>query len=83
MAIWTTHPEPDFHNHPRWRPPAEAPGQLPFHAMTSYPYPASEHFPQTSAADGYLLNWDTRYENGRKDQRWEFNYQPVQEKPIQ
>ncbi len=57
--------------------------QMPFQQMTSYPYPASEHYPQTASADGYVLNWDTRFESGKKDQRWDFNYQPVHETPIQ
>ncbi|HEX3985980.1 MAG TPA: FG-GAP-like repeat-containing protein, partial [Acidobacteriaceae bacterium] len=58
-------------------------GPMPFQAMTRYPYPAREHYPQGTAADRYWLTWDTRYESGRRDQRWDFNYQPVQEKPIQ
>jgi hypothetical protein len=32
MTTWKTELEPDFHDHPGWRPPAAAPGQLPFHA---------------------------------------------------
>jgi len=58
-------------------------GELPFHGMSTYPYPASEHFPSTPAMQDYLLNWDTRYESGKKVQRWDFDYQPAQEKPIQ
>ena len=58
-------------------------GPMPFQAMTRYPYPAREHYPQGTAADRYWLTWDTRYESGRRDQRWDFNYQPVEEKPIQ
>ncbi|MGB7353809.1 MAG: hypothetical protein WBD06_08905, partial [Acidobacteriaceae bacterium] len=58
-------------------------GPMPFQAMTRYPYPASEHYPEGAAADRYWLTWDTRYESGRRDQRWDFNYQPAQEKPIQ
>ncbi len=58
-------------------------GQLPFHGMSTYPYPAGEHFPDTPAMQNYLLNWDTRYESGKKFQRWDFDYQPVEEKPIQ
>ncbi|HEY1809564.1 MAG TPA: hypothetical protein VGG42_13440, partial [Acidobacteriaceae bacterium] len=58
-------------------------GPMPFQAMTRYPYPAREHYPEGKVSDGYWLQWDTRYESGRRDQRWDFNYQPVQEKPIQ
>jgi hypothetical protein len=31
-AAWKTELAPDFHDRPGWRPPAGAPGQLPFHA---------------------------------------------------
>jgi len=58
-------------------------GPMPFQAMTRYPYPTSEHYPQGAAADRYWLTWDTRYESGRRDQRWDFDYQPTVEKPIQ
>ncbi len=57
-------------------------GELPFHSMSAYPYPASD-YPNTPAMQDYLLNWNTRYESGRKLQRWDFDYQPVKEKPIQ
>jgi tetratricopeptide (TPR) repeat protein len=33
---------------------------LPFHGMTSYPYPASEHFPQDAAHQDYLRDYNTR-----------------------
>ncbi len=58
-------------------------GDLPFHGMSAYPYPASERYPDTPAMERYLLNWDTRYESGRKFQRWDFDYRPVKEEPIQ
>ncbi len=58
-------------------------GELPFHGMSTYPYPASEHFPETPAMEDYLLRWDTRYESGKKYQRWDFDYEPVKETPVQ
>jgi tetratricopeptide (TPR) repeat protein len=58
-------------------------GPMPFHAMSHYPYPASEHYPLSSAADQYWLQWNTRYESGRRDQRWDFSYRPARESPIQ
>jgi Flp pilus assembly protein TadD len=58
-------------------------GELPFHGMSTYPYPASEHYPDPPAMDDYLLKWDTRYESGKKYQRWDFDYRPVEERPIQ
>jgi hypothetical protein len=33
---------------------------LPFHGMSRYPYPASEHFPQDAAHDSYQRNYNTR-----------------------
>ena len=57
--------------------------QMPFHGMTSYPYPGGEHFPDTSQADRYMLNWNDRFESGARLQRWDFDYRPVKERPIQ
>jgi tetratricopeptide (TPR) repeat protein len=33
---------------------------LPFHAMSRYPYPASEHFPRDAAHDAYQRTYNTR-----------------------
>ncbi len=33
---------------------------LPFHGMSSYPYPAGEHYPQDVAHTEYILNYNTR-----------------------
>jgi hypothetical protein len=33
---------------------------LPFHGMTSYPYPAAEHYPQDQAHQDYLHEYNTR-----------------------
>ena len=33
---------------------------LPFHAMSSYPYPAAEHFPDDPAHQEYLREYNTR-----------------------
>jgi hypothetical protein len=33
---------------------------LPFHAMSSYPYPAAEHYPQDQAHQDYLREYNTR-----------------------
>ena len=35
-------------------------GPLPFHAMTRYPYPASEHYPRTARHLEYLARYNTR-----------------------
>jgi hypothetical protein len=57
--------------------------QMPFHQMTRYPYPASEHYPQSISADRYWLDWNDRFESGNRRQRWDFDYRPAQETPIQ
>lgn len=33
---------------------------LPFHAMSRYPYPAGEHYPQDAAHDAYQRTYNTR-----------------------
>jgi hypothetical protein len=33
---------------------------LPFHGMSRYPYPASEHFPRDAAHDSYQRTYNTR-----------------------
>ncbi len=35
-------------------------GPLPFHGMSSYPYPASEHYPDDATHLHYLKEWNTR-----------------------
>jgi len=38
--------------------------QLPFHSMSSYPYPPSESFPEDKAALNYQLEWNDRFDTG-------------------
>ena len=57
--------------------------QMPFHGMSRYPYPASEHYPETPGADRYWLEWNDRFESGNRVQKWDFDYKPAAEKPIQ
>jgi hypothetical protein len=58
-------------------------GPMPFHAMSRYPYPAAEHYPQGLGSDAYWLDWNSRFESGNRRQKWDFNYEPASEKPIQ
>jgi len=57
--------------------------QMPFHAMSRYPYPASEHYPEKPGTDRYWLDWNSRFESGNRRQRWEFDYRPSHEVPSQ
>jgi hypothetical protein len=35
-------------------------GPLPFHGMSSFPYPSDEHYPDSEAHQQYLREWNTR-----------------------
>lgn len=55
--------------------------QMPFHGMSAYPYPASEHYPDDPKSLNYRLDWDDRFESGDRVQRFQFDYEPAQLKP--
>ena len=57
--------------------------QLPFQGMSRYPYPRSEHYPETDDTLKYRLDWNDRFETGDRAQPFQFNYQPSASKPIQ
>ena len=56
-------------------------GSLPFHGMSAYPYPATEHYPTDAAHTAYQLEYNTRFESGTTDRSYQFNYQPTKEVP--
>ena len=56
--------------------------QMPFHGMSTYPYPAGEHYPEGDATLKYRLDWNDRFESGDRLQRFQFNYQPTVSLPI-
>jgi tetratricopeptide (TPR) repeat protein len=56
--------------------------QLPFHRMTTYPYPASEHFPDDPGAIDYQLNFNDRFDSGEPDRSYHFNYQYLPSTPA-
>ena len=49
--------------------------QLPFHHMSTYPYPANEHFPDDAGAIDYQLNFNDRFDSGEPNRSYHFNYQ--------
>jgi hypothetical protein len=55
--------------------------QLPFLRMSSYPYPHSEHFPESTRSVDYQLNWNDRFESGNRIQSYQFHYVPAQTEP--
>jgi len=55
---------------------------MPFHAMSGYPYSATEHFPASDSALDYQLWWNDRFESGQPSQSYRFNYLRRQAAPI-
>jgi hypothetical protein len=55
--------------------------QMPFHGMSAYPYPASEHYPDDAKSLDYRLNWDDRFESGERTQRFQFDYKATHLQP--
>lgn len=49
-------------------------GSLPFHRMSTYPYPGKEHFPDDAAHIAYQLEWNTRFEAGPAERKYKFHY---------
>jgi hypothetical protein len=49
-------------------------GALPFHQMSTYPYPDNEHYPDDAAHTAYQLEWNTRFESGSPDRQHQFHY---------
>lgn len=50
---------------------------MPFHAMTAYPYPLAQHYPDDHNATGYRLDWNDRYQRGTNNAtRYGFEYGP-------
>jgi len=55
--------------------------QLPFHSMSTYPYPASEKFPDDTSAVEYQLNWNDRFDSGEPARLHRFEYQDLPASP--
>jgi hypothetical protein len=49
--------------------------QMPFHGMSSYPYPASEKFPDDAPSLAYQLDWNNRFETGNPVHAFRFDFE--------
>jgi tetratricopeptide (TPR) repeat protein len=57
--------------------------QLPFHAMSAYPYPDSEEFPQDVQSLDYQLNWNDRFDSGEPNRMYHFEYRDRHATPAE
>jgi len=55
--------------------------QLPFHKMSTYPYPAGEKYPDDANAFDYQLNWNDRFDSGEPVRSYRFSYQQLPSTP--
>ena len=55
--------------------------QLPFHGMSTYPYPAGESFPDDGDALKYQLDWNDRWDSGDPVRAYRFDYREMQSAP--
>ena len=56
--------------------------QLPFHAMSAYPYPESEGYPDDKDALDYQLNWNDRFDSGDPVRSYRFDYRLLPSSPA-
>jgi tetratricopeptide (TPR) repeat protein len=57
-------------------------GQLPFHKMSTYPYPAAEKFPDGQKGLDYQLNWNDRWDSGEPVRSYRFDYRTMHATPF-
>ena len=57
--------------------------QLPFHAMSAYPYPENEKFPDDVDALDYQLNWNDRFDSGEPNRVYRFDYRDRHKTPAE
>ncbi len=56
--------------------------QLPFHKMSTYPYPAGEKFPDDAGAIDYQLKWNDRFDSGEPVRSYRFDYKLMPSTPA-
>jgi len=57
--------------------------QLPFHSMSTYPYPDSEKYPDDAGAVDYQLNWNDRFDSGDPVRSYRFDYRSLPSSPAE
>jgi hypothetical protein len=57
--------------------------QLPFHGMSTYPYPASEAFPEDADSLKYQLDWNERWDSGEPVRAYRFDYRERPSSPAE
>jgi len=56
--------------------------QMPFHAMSTYPYPKPEEYPSDADSLDYQLNWNDRFDTGEPVRSYRFNFQMLRSTPA-
>ncbi len=56
--------------------------QMPFHGMSTYPYPKLEERPLDAQSLDYQLNWNDRFDSGEPVRSYRFNYQLLPSTPL-
>jgi tetratricopeptide (TPR) repeat protein len=57
--------------------------QLPFHGMTTYPYPKNETYPDDAQSLDYQLNWNDRFDSGEPVRSYRFDYRQFPSTPAE
>ena len=55
--------------------------QLPFHSMSTYPYPDPEQYPDDAQSLDYQLNWNDRFDSGDPVRSYHFTYRQLPSTP--
>jgi tetratricopeptide (TPR) repeat protein len=56
--------------------------QLPFHGMSTYPYPKTETYPDDAQSLDYQLNWNDRFDSGEPVRSYRFDYRQLPSTPA-
>jgi len=56
--------------------------QLPFHKMSTYPYPATEKFPEDAGSIEYQLKYNDRFDSGDPVRSYRFDYKLIPSTPA-